>query len=172
MESEDQENWKGKLILPASQGDSESEIQAAVVAEGRLSIRVGQLDFFADWETATAPRTCEIFRKLLPLNMKIVHCSWSGEGVWIPLRKWEMQWHKENETSHPRAGQLLLHPGGPSEPELLIPCGICVFNSRFGILKGNHFATISERMDGLTQLHQSLLWEGAQDCLIEEVSAG
>jgi hypothetical protein len=104
--------------------------------------------------------------------MKIIHCSWSGEGVWVPLRKWEMRWHRENETSHPQPGQLLLHPGGQSEPELLIPCGVCVFNSRFGILKGNHFATILEGMDSLIQLHESLLWQGAQECVIENMVAG
>ena len=157
-------------MLPAFQRRSEGKTQES--AAGRLWIRVGQQNFFAEWETDTAPRTCELFRKLLPLKMKIIHCSWSGEGVWVPLRKWEMQWHKENETSHPKPGQMLLHPGGQSEPELLIPCGICVFNSRFGILKGNHFATISKGMDGLTRLHQSLLWEGAQDCVIEKIDAG
>lgn len=157
-------------MLPASQRRSEGETQ--VSAAGRLSIRVGQLSFVAEWEADAAPKTCELFRKLLPLKMKIIHCSWSGEGVWVPLRKWEMQWHKENETSHPKAGQLLLHPGGQSEPELLIPCGFCIFNSRFGILKGNHFATISEGTDNLIRLHQSLLWEGAQACAIEEINAG
>jgi len=159
-------------MLPVSQGRSERQIQSVAAAADRLGIRVGELIFFAEWEVDEAPRTCELFRKLLPLKMKIIHCSWSGEGVWVPLRKWETEWHKENETSHPKPGQLLLYPGGQSEPELLIPCGACIFNSRFGILKGNHFATISERMDGLTQLHQSLLWQGTQDCIIEKVSAG
>jgi Protein of unknown function (DUF3830) len=103
--------------------------------------------------------------------MKIVHCSWSGEGVWIPLRKWKAQWHEENVTSYPKPGQLLLHLGGPSEPELLIPCGVCVFNSKFGILKGNHFATISEGMDRLAELERLLLWRGARDCLIAKISS-
>jgi hypothetical protein len=159
-------------MSPASQGPTRREIQAVAATAERLRIHVGQLNFSAVWETDSAPRTCEVFRKFLPIKMKIIHCSWSGEGVWVPLRKWEMRWHRENETSHPKPGQLLLHPGGQSEPELLIPCGICVFNSRFGMLKGNHFATILEGMDSLTQLHQSLLWQGAQDCLIENMFAG
>lgn len=158
--------------MPASPDRSEKEIQTPAAAAGRLSIRVGQLNLFAEWEADAAPGTCELFRNLLPLKMKIIHCSWSGEGVWVPLRKWEMQWRRENETSHPKPGQLLLYPGGQSEPELLIPCGACIFNSRFGILKGNHFATIAEGMDDLIQLHQSLLSQGAQDCTIEKINAG
>ncbi len=159
-------------MSPASQGPAHEGNQAVAATADRLWIQVGQLNLFAKWETDTAPRTCELFRGLLPLKMKIIHCSWSGEGVWVPLRKWEMRWHRENETSHPQPGQLLLHPGGQSEPELLIPCGVCVFNSRFGILKGNHFATILEGMDSLIQLHESLLWQGAQECVIENMVAG
>jgi hypothetical protein len=142
---------------------------AASATARHLSIQVGQLNFLAQWEIDVAPRTCELFGRLLPLRMKVIHCAWSGEGVWVPLGKWEASWYKENESSLPKPGQLLLHPGGPSEPELLIPCGVCVFNSKFGILKGNHFATISDGIDGLGELHRLLLWQGAQDCIIEEI---
>lgn len=158
-------------MMSASHPRASHEAAASVATAERICIRVGQLNFFARWETDTAPRTCELFRGLLPLHMKIVHCSWSGQGVWVPLRKWEAKWHKENVTSHPKPGQLLLHPGGPSEPELLIPCGVCVFNSKFGILEGNHFATISEGMASLAELERLLHWQGAQDCIIEEICA-
>jgi hypothetical protein len=155
----------------ASHPENCHEVVASTTTVERISIRVGQLNFLAQWETDTAPKTCELVRSFLPLRMKIIHCSWSGQGVWIPLKKWEGQWHKENATSHPKPGQLLLHPGGPSEPELLIPCGACVFNSKFGILEGNHFATISDGMDGVAELDRFLLWHGAQDCLIEKICA-
>lgn len=136
---------------------------------GRLWIMIRHLSFFARWEMDSAPRTCELFRSLLPLRMKIIHCSWSGEGVWVPLGKWESQWLKENRTSHPKPGELLLYAGGLSEPELLIPCGTCVFNSKSGMLSGNHFATISDGVESLTELRQLLLWQGAQDCVIENL---
>lgn len=151
---------------------NQDEILAAAAAAGRLWIHVGHLDFFAQWETVGAPRTCDLFRGLLPLRAKIIHCSWSGEGVWVPLEKWDAHWPKEQETSHPKPGQLLLYPGDPSEPELLIPCGQCLFNSRFGVLSGNHFATIVEGGNALLELHRLALWQGAQDCTIEKISAG
>jgi hypothetical protein len=139
---------------------------------GRLWLKVGTRSFLATWEIAMAPRTCTLFRKLLPMRAKIIHCSWSGEGVWVPLGKGEGGWHNENETSHPEPGQLLLYMGDRSEPEFLIPCGCCIFNSKSGILKGNHFATVSEGVDQLLELHRVVLWQGAQDCTIESLSAG
>ncbi len=137
--------------------------------ERRLWIQIGPLSSLARWEATLALHTCQSFRNLLPLKMKVIHCSWSGEGVWVPLGKWDAPWDEENQTSHPKPGQLLLYASGPSEPELLIPCGICIFNSRFGILKGNHFATITEGTGLLAELHRLLLWQGAQDCIIEEI---
>lgn len=146
---------------------------AAVAADaGRLWIRVGDRSFFAAWEVTAAPNTCALIRSMLPMKMKMIHCSWSGEGVWVPLDRRDGPWQEENATSHPSPGQLLLYMGDQSEPELLIPCGICVFNSKGGILKGNHFATISEGLGQLPDLHRLVLWQGAQDCIIEKIAAG
>jgi hypothetical protein len=140
---------------------------ATALSEEQIHIRIGQLEFTARWELKAAPRTCELFRRLLPLKMKMIHCSWSGEGGWIPLGGWDWPWHPENQTGRPKPGQLLLYAAGKSEPELLLPYGACVFNSRFGLLTGNHFLTISEGNVRLTELKQLLLWQGAQDCTFE-----
>jgi hypothetical protein len=140
----------------------------AAEIRGRLRISVGTLDLISSRESNAAPKTCELFRRILPLRAKLIHCSWSGEGVWVPLGYWAAPWHTENETGHPKPGQLLLYAKGVSEPELLIPCGICIFNSKFGTL-GNHFATVVAGVDRLSELHWLALRHGAQDCTIENV---
>jgi Protein of unknown function (DUF3830) len=134
-----------------------------------LLIRIATLQFTAHLEETTAPKTCEAFQKLLPFKMKILHCRWSGEACWVPLGKWEGLLDVENETSHPAAGQILLYAAGPSEPELLIPYGPCAFSSKIGQLSGNHFLTIVDENERLCELGRLVLWEGAQDCIIEHV---
>jgi hypothetical protein len=134
-----------------------------------LRIRVSGLEFIARWELKAAPRTCQLFYELLPLHMKLLHCCWSGEGGWIPLGRWNAPWYAENQTSHPKPGQLLLYASRPSEPELLIPYGSCVFNSKLGMLRGNHILTVTDGKDQLSELRHSLLWQGAQDCSIDQL---
>lgn len=145
------------------------ETMPATVDDGRLAVVVGNLKFLAKWESSDAPNTCALFRRMLPLRAKLIHCSWSGEGVWVPLEKRESGWQTENETCQPRPGQLLLYMGNRCEPEFLIPCGTCIFNCQTGVLAGNHFATIVDGLDRLTELHRLVLWQGAQDCVIETI---
>jgi len=158
--------------MSTAEQDRWKQLAAVAAVAGRLWIRVGDLNFFAAWEVKAAPKTCALFRRMLPMRVKVIHCSWSGEGVWAPLEGREGQWQEENSTSHPSPGQLLLYMGDQSEPELLISCGACIFNSKAGVLKGNHFATISEGVAQLADLHRLVLWHGAQDCIIEKIAAG
>lgn len=74
----------------------------------------------------------------------------------------------EHHTSHPAPGELLLYPGGLSETEILVPYGATLFASKLGQLAGNHFATIDDGRDQLPELGRLVLWEGAQDVVIEE----
>ena len=74
----------------------------------------------------------------------------------------------ENANSYPAAGELLLYPGGLSEVEILFPYGATCFASKMGQLAGNHFATIVEGNDQLSELGRSSLWEGAQPIVFEE----
>lgn len=133
-----------------------------------LEITVGSLRFTARWESSAAPRTCAAFRKLIPLRARLVQARWSGESAWVPLGDLETGLGFENHTSYPSAGQLLLYPGGISETEVLFPYGSTSFASKAGPLAGNHFATIDEGHELLTELGRRVLYEGAQEIVFSE----
>ena len=86
-----------------------------------LKITAGPFGFDARFETALAPKTCEAFQNRLPFASKIVHVRWSGEGVWIPLGDMDFHVGYENHTSYPAPGQIILYPGGVSEPRSCSP---------------------------------------------------
>lgn len=132
-----------------------------------LRIRVGDMQFEADWEVA-APRTREALRAWLPIRSQLIHCRWSGESTWIPFGDRRPEVGYENHTSHPAPGQLLIYTGDLSECEILFPYGACSFSSRVGPLAGNHFATLTEGDESLPELGRRVLWEGAQDIEIVE----
>ncbi len=134
-----------------------------------LTIRVGPLKFTVRLESTAAPQTCAAVRKLLPLRSKIVQARWSGESAWIPLGDLDVGLGHENHTSHPAPGEILLYPGGLSEVEILFPYGATLFASKMGQLAGNHFATIVDGREHLSELGRLVVWEGAQDVVIEEV---
>ena len=67
-----------------------------------------------------------------------------------------------NATSYPVPGQLLFHPGGISETEILLAYGSVRFGSKVGQLAGNHFLTIVEGAEQLPELGRLTLWQGAQ----------
>ena len=122
---------------------------------------------FTAWTHGDAPRTVAAFRKLLPYRQRLIHVRWSGEACWIPLGDFRLGVDFENATSHPSAGDVLFHPGGISEAELLIAYGACRFSSRVGQLAGNHFMTIVDAGAALRELGRTVLWQGAQDVLFE-----
>ena len=127
-----------------------------------LHIEAGDLSFVARIEDDLAPETVAAFRRLLPLDSRVIHARWSGEATWIPFGELDVGIGPENATAYPAAGQLLLYPGGVSETELLFPYGHCAFASKAGRLAGNHFATVVEGLDQLPALGRLTLWEGAQ----------
>lgn len=133
-----------------------------------LEITVGSLRFTARWETGAAPKTCGALRRLLPLRARLVQARWSGESAWVPLGGLETGLGFENHTSYPSAGQLLLYPGGISETEILFPYGSTSFASKAGPLAGNHFATIDEGHELLTELGRRVLYDGAQEIVFSE----
>lgn len=135
-----------------------------------LAITAGSFRFTARLEEASAPRTIAVLRTLLPLGSQLVQARWSGESGWVPLG-WELELDldPENANSYPAAGELLLYPGGLSEVEILFPYGATCFASKMGQLAGNHFATIEEGRDQLTELGRVVLWEGAQPVVLEEI---
>ena len=131
-----------------------------------LRITAGSHTFSARFETA-APKTVAKFRSLLPYRERIIHVRWSGEACWIPLGNLDLGLGYENATSYPAPGQIILHPGGISETEILLAYGSVQFASKVGVLAGNHFITIAEDLDKVAELGRSVLWNGAQDIVFE-----
>jgi uncharacterized protein DUF3830 len=133
-----------------------------------LEIAVGDVRLGARLEEEAAPQTVAAFRRLLPLESKLIHARWSGESCWIPFGELDVGIGPENATSYPAVGEILLYPGGVSETEILFPYGPTQFASKAGVLAGNHFATIVEGGDQLADLGPRVLWEGAQPIRFEE----
>jgi Protein of unknown function (DUF3830) len=133
-----------------------------------LEIVSGELRFIARLEEDAAPETVAAFRRLLPLESRVIHARWSGEACWIPFGELDVGLAPENATSYPAPGQILFYPGGVSETEILFPYGPTAFASKAGTLAGNHFATVLEGVTGLGELGRKTLWEGAQQIRFEE----
>jgi hypothetical protein len=134
-----------------------------------LDITVGGFSFRARLEEEAAPRTVAALRGFLPLESKLVQARWSGEAAWVPMGfDVDLGLGPENANSYPRAGELLLYPGGLSEVEILFPYGATCFASKMGQLAGNHFATVLDGQEQLGELGRRVLWEGAQDIRFTE----
>jgi len=136
-------------------------------ASDTVRIKAGPYAFTAQLLVDQAPKTCEAFRKLLPLRNKIIQTRWSGESAWIPLGDARQLTELENHTCYPSRGDILWYPGGISESEILVAYGATSFASRMGPLAGNHFLTIVDGRENLAALGNLVLWEGAQDILFE-----
>ena len=134
----------------------------------KVMLTCGDYQFFARLEEEKAPRTCAIFKKMLPIEDRLIHVRWSGEGMWIPMgdTRWEGL-DFENHTSYPSKGELLIYPGGISEMEMILAYGGVSFASKVGPLAGNHVLTITEGLDQLYELGRKTLYEGAQNIRIE-----
>jgi hypothetical protein len=133
-----------------------------------LHIAVSGFELAARLEEEAAPKTVAAFRRLLPLESRIIHVRWSGEGGWIPWGELDLGLGPENATCYPNPGELVIYPGGVSEAELLLAYGYVAFASKAGALAGNHFATVVEGNEHLRELGRRLLWEGAQEIVFTE----
>lgn len=133
-----------------------------------LEITAGDFRFVARLEETDAPQSVAAFRRMLPLDSRVIHVRWSGESMWIPFGDLDIGIGPENATRFPNPGEILLFPGGVSETELLFPYGHVAFGSKAGPLAGNHFATVTEGVERLRELGLKCLWEGAQTILFEE----
>jgi hypothetical protein len=128
-----------------------------------ISVTSGEFRFKARFEDKLAPKTCSMFRKLLPYRQRIIHVRWSGEACWIPLGDTQFGIGFENNTSYPAPGQIIVYPGGVSETEILLAYGPCQFASKAGVLSGNHFLTITEGNERLSAFGPHVLYHGAQE---------
>jgi hypothetical protein len=134
-----------------------------------LEVTVSGFAFVARLEEDSAPQTVAAFRRLLPLESRIIHVRWSGEGGWIPFGELDLGLEPENATCYPSPGEIVLYPGGVSETEILLAYGYVNFASKAGQLAGNHFATIVDGAENLRELGRRMLWEGAQEIVFREV---
>ena len=69
----------------------------------KVRIICGGEQFSAVLEEELAPKTCAIFKKMLPIKNQIIHVRWSGEGMWIPMgdTRWEgLTYEKPYQLSH------------------------------------------------------------------------
>ena len=127
----------------------------------KVTVRIGSTVFAATFETERAPLTTAAFQARLPFEGRLVQARWSGEAGWVPLADYDLGVGYENATSHPSPGQVLWHPAGLSEAELLVPYGSTCFSSRVGQLAGNHFLTIHDERGALPAIGRQLLYAGA-----------
>ena len=128
-----------------------------------ITITAGPYRFRAAFEERAAPRSCAVFRTLLPYSERLIHVRWSGEACWIPLGGLELGLPLEDPTSFPAPGQVILYPGGAlSETEILIAYGPCRFASKAGQLAGSPLLRITEGLEDLHALGRLTLERGAQ----------
>ena len=132
-----------------------------------INIATGKYKFLAKLEVEKAPKTCEVFKKMIPYTNKLYHCRWCGEAVWIPIDE-QISLENENHTTYPSKGEILFYPGGVIGGEFLLPYGSCTFTSKVGPLAGNHFLTIQNNLEDLAKLGNELLEHGARTITIEE----
>ena len=134
-----------------------------------VRISVGDLVFAARLEQERAPVSVAALLRLLPLEGSLLQARWSGEAAWMPLGSLEIGVGAENDTQRPVPGQILLHPNGISETEILVPYGETIFASKAGPLRGNHVMTIVEGEGQLAELGRRVVWDGAQSIRFEAV---
>lgn len=136
-----------------------------------VRVTVGPYTFHGHLESSAAPKTCDLFRSLLPHRDKIIQARWSGFAAWIPSPLGDDATMPvlppENATAVPLPGQILFYPGGISEVEILFPYGPTTFASVAGSLAGNHFLSLTEGTENLEALGKLVQWEGAQDIVFE-----
>ena len=66
-----------------------------------LEITASDFAFAARFEEGAAQETVAAFRRMLPLESKIIHVRWSGEGGWIPMGDLDLGIGAENATRYP-----------------------------------------------------------------------
>ena len=137
------------------------------MAHPEIIVRIASHVMRGRLEPDRSPRTVAAFVERLPWSGELVHARWSGEALWMPLGDTRLCDVYEDATSYPAPGQVLWHPAGVSEAELLIAYGPTRFASKAGQLAGNHFLTLDAASAQLAEIGRSVLWNGAVDVSFE-----
>ena len=132
-----------------------------------LYITAGGLDFVARLEEEDAPQTVAAFRRLLPLESRIIHVRWSGEAAGSRWATSTSALGPENATRYPARASDPLTRAASARPRCSA-VRLRRFASKAGALAGNHFATIVEGDEQLRELGRRMLWEGAQEISFTE----
>jgi Protein of unknown function (DUF3830) len=127
----------------------------------KLNVQIGGMRFSALAQMEKAPKTCEMLMKLLPIEGETMHSRFSGEAIWFNMPG-APQLDYENHTSYLSRGDLLYYPGSIHGQGILLSYGGAIFNSKVGLLAGNHFATITDDLDRLAETGMKLIREGAK----------
>ena len=104
--------------------------------------------------------------------MKIAHVfgaaalRWSGEAIWVPLGDLDLGLTYENPTSYPAPGQIIVHPGGISETEILLAYGSVHFGRRKILWLGATTHPSAEWMS--RQLTEACGWEQGPRYLVRD----
>ena len=133
-----------------------------------LNITAGPFKFQARFETGLAPKTCEIFQRLLPYQQRVIHVRWSGEAVGFRWARPTWACRRKTRPATRRPARCSSIPAASAKPKSCSAYGGVCFASKMGQLAGNHFITITSPLDDLPKLGKMVLWEGAQAIRIEE----
>ena len=134
-----------------------------------LSITAGGFTFVARLEEEDAPETVAAFRRLLPLESRIIHVRWSGEAGWIPFGDLDLGLGPENATCYPTRARSSSTRAASRRRRSCSPTATSTSPRRPASSPGNHFATIVEGTENLRALGKSFLWEGAQEIVFTEL---
>lgn len=137
----------------------------------QIKITSGDYTFIGKLEEEQAPKTCEWFLNQLPYKAHFIQGAWSGAIFFTDLKDLGQGVPYEKATSYPAPGQVLMYPGDEkgNGGEIYIPHGGNCFACPTGQLAGNHFMTIIEGADRLSEFGHKVRWEGAQELLFEKL---
>ncbi|TWH58120.1 uncharacterized protein DUF3830 [Desulfitobacterium sp. LBE] len=137
----------------------------------RIKITSGEFSFVGRLEEEKSPKTCEWFLNLLPYKETMIHVSWSGNASFIRLKNLGHGVPFEKATCRPSKGEVMMYPGNIPHlqmgGEIWIPWGGCVLSCPNGNLAANHFMTIIEGNEKLTEFGQTIHLHGGREVVFE-----
>ena len=127
----------------------------------RIEFAVDGASFEARLLHEEAPKSVAALLDLLPLESALQHVRWSGYATWIDIDDVVLpELPRENHTTYPSRGDVLLYPGYRNEQEILLACGPTCFRSPAGELAGNHVAILDASRAELAALERRTIEDG------------